>query len=113
MRASANELNFIIGCDIPKVDIDLMKTLLRQGRDFDAVIPRIAGAEYEPLFAVYKRSALKAIEKALLSGNNRIIDALSGCKVWYIELTQMQRIENINTPEDYRRLAGKEKDVGV
>ncbi len=113
LKASANELNFIIGCDIPQVDVDLMKTLLREGRSFDAIIPRIGRAEYEPLFAVYRKSVIKAVEAALSSGNNRIMDALSCCKVGYIDLTETQRPRNINTLNDYRRFAGRENDAVV
>jgi len=113
LKDSANELNFIIACDIPQVDIDLMKAMLREGRSFDAVIPRIGRAEYEPLFAVYKKNILKAVEAALLSGNNRIIDALSCCKIRYIDLTETQRPGNINTLDDYRRFVGKENNAVV
>jgi len=113
LQVSANELNFIIACDIPQVDTGLMKILLREGRDFDAVVPRISPSQYEPLFAVYKKDALSAIEAALLSGNNRIIDALSPCRVKYIDLTDTQQLKNLNTMEDYLEFVGKEKDVTV
>ena len=112
IKASTNELNFVIACDIPQVDIDLIKTLLRQGRDFDAVVPKVTKTQYEPLFAVYKKNILKTIDAALLSGNNRIIDALSSCEVKYIDLTE-KRLENINTLDDYQRLIGKANDAGV
>ncbi len=113
LQASANELNFVIACDIPQVDIALMRMLLREGRDFDAVVPKIGPSQYEPLFAVYKKDALSALEAALLSGNNRIIDALSPCKVKYIDLTDTQQLKNLNTMEDYFEFVGKQKDVTV
>jgi molybdopterin-guanine dinucleotide biosynthesis protein A len=112
LKASANELNFVIACDIPQVDIDLMKMLLRESRKFDAVIPRTGQSKYEPLFAVYKKSALKTIEEALLSGNNRIIDALGSSKVKYIDLNDVLQLKNLNTMDDYREFVGK-KDNGA
>jgi len=113
LKASANELNFVIACDIPQVDIDLMKMLLRESRKFDAVIPRTGQSKYEPLFAVYKKSALKTIEEALLSGDNRIIDALGSSKVKYIDLNDVLQLKNLNTMDDYREFIGKKDNAGV
>ncbi len=113
LKSSANELNFVTACDIPQVDTDLIKMMLRDCRDFDAVVPRIGLSQYEPLFAVYKKDTLVAIEAALLSGNNRIIDALSPCKVKYIDLTDTERLKNLNTMNDYWEFAGKESDAVV
>ena len=101
MRASANEVNFVIACDIPEVDIALVRAMLRQVRRYDAVVPATGPSQYEPLFAVYRKSTLAAIEEALSSGNNRIMAALSRCKVNYIDLTGSERLKNLNTMNDY------------
>jgi len=111
LKASVNDLNFVIASDIPHVDSDLMKMMLREGSDFDAVVPRIGRSRYEPLFAVYKKDTLAAIEAALLSGNNRIIDALNSCRVKYIDLTDTQQLKNLNTMNDYWEFAGKENNA--
>jgi len=108
LNASANELNFVVACDIPQVDTVLMKTMLREGRDFDAVVPKIGRSNYEPLFAVYKKDVLAAVDAALLSGNNRIIDALAGCKVKYMDIADAGQLKNINTMDDYREFIRKE-----
>lgn len=115
LAASANELNFVIASDIPQVDTALMRMLLRQSRDFDAVVPRIGRSRYESLFAVYKKGTLAAIEAALLSGNYRIIDALSSCRVKYIDLSKMgaQRLRNLNTMKDYLEFVRSKKGVVV
>ena len=81
--------------------------------NFDAVVPRIGRSRYKPLFAVYKKDTLAAIEAALLSGNNRIIEALSRCRVKYIDLTDAQQLKNLNTINDYWEFAGKENDAAV
>jgi molybdopterin-guanine dinucleotide biosynthesis protein A len=115
LAASANELNFVIASDIPQVDTALMRMLIRQSRDFDAVVPRIGRSRYEPLFAVYKKSVLTAIEAALLSGNYRIIDALHSCRVKYIDLskTAVQQLRNLNTMKDYLEFVRGEKGAVV
>jgi molybdopterin-guanine dinucleotide biosynthesis protein A len=91
-----------------------VRMLLRQSGDFDAVIPRI-GAQYEPLFAVYKKSVLTAVEAALLSGNYRIIDALSRCRVKYIDLSKraVQQLGNLNTMKDYWEFVRGKKGAAV
>ena len=113
LNTSASELNFVVACDIPQVDTVLMKTMLRQAGDFDAVVPKIGWSNYEPLFAVYKKDVLATVEAALLSGNNRIIDALAGCKVKYMNIADAGQLKNINTMDDYREFIGKESDVVV
>jgi molybdopterin-guanine dinucleotide biosynthesis protein A len=109
LKASANEVNFVIACDIPEVDMSFVRTMLRQVRDYDAVVPTTGPSQYEPLFAVYKRDILAAVEDALSSGSNRIMDALTSCKVKYIGLTGAQQIKNINTMNDYREFINREK----
>jgi molybdopterin-guanine dinucleotide biosynthesis protein A len=101
LRASTNEVNFIIACDIPQVDIGLVKQMIRDSRNFDAVIPRSAGSRYEPLFAVYKKSIVDVLDKALTKGNYRIVDALSHCNVNYLDLPAGREIRNLNTMADY------------
>jgi len=113
LKASANDLNFVIACDIPQVNIVLMKTMLREAHDYDAVVPTTGPSQYEPLFAVYRKSTLPAIEDALSSGNNRIMDALSGCRVKYIDLAGAEWLKNINTMHDYSEFVRKESDDTV
>jgi molybdopterin-guanine dinucleotide biosynthesis protein A len=109
LKASANEVNFVIACDIPEVDMSFVRTMLRQVRNCDAVVPTTGPSQYEPLFAVYKKDVFTAAEDALLSGSSRIMDALTSCKVRYIELTGAQQIKNINTVNDYWEFVNREK----
>jgi molybdopterin-guanine dinucleotide biosynthesis protein A len=109
LRASANEVNFVIACDIPQVDMDVVRAMVRQVRGYDAVVPTTGQSQYEPLFAVYKKDILAAIEDALSSGHNRIIDTLSRCRVKFIDLTAAQWLKNINTMDDYLQFIRKNK----
>ncbi len=115
LGASANEVNFVIACDIPHVDIALMKTMLREAHNHDAVVPVTGPARYEPLFAVYKKSMLAAITESLASGNNRIIDPFARCNIKYIDLSTapLQWLKNINTIDDYWELVRTKSNVAV
>jgi len=109
LRASANALNFVIACDMPEVDTALMRSLLRKARNRDVVVPRVGTDLYEPLFAVYNKSAFPAMEECLRSGNNKIIDSFSHLGVQYVDLPGKQ-IRNINTRVEYHGLV-EETDV--
>jgi len=113
LKASTSELNFVIACDIPEVDMALVRAMVRLGGDFDAVVPRSGPSRYEPLFAVYKKGVVAGIEAALLSGNYRIMDALSGCKIKYVDMGDNEVIKNLNTIEDYEEFVGKRDDDTV
>ncbi len=113
LKASVNDLNFVIACDIPQVNVALMKTMLREAHDYDAVVPATGPSQYEPLFAVYRKSVLPAIEDALSSGNNRIMDALSCCRVKYIDLAGAGRLKNLNTMNDYWEFVRRENDITI
>ncbi|MHC4725482.1 MAG: molybdenum cofactor guanylyltransferase, partial [Planctomycetota bacterium] len=108
LEASVNEVNFVIACDIPQVDMDLVRMMVRESREYDIVVPRTEPSHNEPLFAIYKKSALVAIEKTIASGKNQIIAAYKFCKVNYVDLTDTQKLKNLNTMEDYSEFIQKE-----
>lgn len=110
LKASANELNFVVACDIPEIDMALVRVMLGDCREFDTVVPRSGLSRYEPLFAVYKKGVLESIESALLSGDYRIMDAISNCRIKYIEVDNSELMKNLNTMEDYEEFVGKRED---
>lgn len=113
LKASASELNFVVACDVPEVDMALVRAMVRLGGDFDAVVPRSGPSRYEPLFAVYKKGVVAGIAAALLSGNYRIMDALSGCKIKYVDLGDNEVMKNLNTTGDYEEFVSKKDDDTV
>ncbi|MHC4434017.1 MAG: molybdenum cofactor guanylyltransferase [Planctomycetota bacterium] len=112
LRASANDVNFVVACDMPEIDTVLMRAMLRQASDYDAVVPKVGADLYEPLFAVYRKSALPVMEALLESGNNKIIDSYSRCRVLYVDLDGRQ-FRNINTRAEYSGLVEERGDDGV
>ena len=89
-----------------------MKAMVRQARDCDAVVPKVGADFYEPLFAVYKKSVLPAMERLGRSGNNKIIDSFGMCRVHYVDLPGRQ-FRNINTKSEYQGLVDEKTDVGI
>jgi molybdopterin-guanine dinucleotide biosynthesis protein A len=113
LRASRNKINFVIACDIPVVDMSLVRRLVRESKDFDAAVPQTGPSQYEPLFAVYKKSVLAEIDKAMDAGKYRVIDPLRCCKVRYIDLPCDKQLKNLNTMNDYLQFVKEKNGVAV
>lgn len=111
LRASVNDLNFVIACDMPEIDTALMRAMLREGRGYDAVVPRVGPDLYEPLFAVYNKTILPKMQATLDSGNNKIINCFDACRVKYVDLPGRQ-FKNVNTKAEYRSLIGGKANTG-
>jgi molybdopterin-guanine dinucleotide biosynthesis protein A len=111
MEASTNEVNFVIACDIPQVDTFLMRRMLRQCRDCDGVVPMLGPSQYEPLFAVYRKSMLMTMNKLLDSGERKIDEVYKHCRMHYIDMTNSRRLTNINTMDDYRGFVDENNDT--
>ncbi|GAI20867.1 unnamed protein product [marine sediment metagenome] len=106
LEASANEVNFVVACDIPHIDLAYVRKMLSRAKGADIVIPRSRDKEYEPLFAVYHKSALEAINKVLRTGGRKISDVFTRCKVRYIEL-KADSFANLNTKAEYEEFCKK------
>ncbi|MBW8001244.1 MAG: NTP transferase domain-containing protein [Planctomycetes bacterium] len=106
LEESANDLNFVLACDIPRLDIDFVRGMLRGAGDFDAVIPRRGADKIEPLFGVYNKSILGNINKALEAGKRRVSEALEASNVKYVDISDIDWLTNINTVEDYQGYIG-------
>ena len=87
--------------------------MVRESKGFDVVMPQTGPFLYEPLFAIYKKSTLGPIDKAIAAGNYRIIDPMSDCNVNYIALSGGQPLKNLNTMKDYHKFIGKKNDVAI
>jgi len=69
------------------------------GSDAEIVVPTTGNSKYEPLFAVYRKSTLEAINKILLSGGRKISDVFALCRVKNVELGAS--LVDLNTMAEY------------
>lgn len=100
LERSSNDLNFVVACDIPQIDVEIVKRLLAEAEGHDGAIPRNPDGKIEPLFAVYRKSVLSAVEAALRAGELTTRDAFRNCRIAYVELAAGERLANLNTPSD-------------
>ena len=106
LRGTENELNFVVACDIPHIDIRFVRKMLAEAQAAEMVIPTTGSDKHEPLFAIYNKSALKAMNKVLSSGKRKISDAFGHCKVKYIKL-EAKQFTNLNTMAEYEEFKEK------
>ena len=105
LAASENEVNFVTACDIPHIEMSFVRRMLVEAEGYDIVIPADKDGKYEPLFAVYNKSALKPINEVLSDGGRKISDVFARCRVKYIELER--DIANLNTRAEYEEFLEK------
>jgi len=98
--ASEHDLNFVTACDMPEIDMALVRRMLREADGFDGVVP-IAHGRLEPLFAVYRKSVIDVFQDVLARGKRRIRDAFDECSIKYLDITEAEPLKNLNTREEY------------
>ncbi len=118
LLASDSFYNFVVACDMPLLNPDLLLYMLQVSTGFDLVIPRV-NSMVEPLHAVYSRNCLRLIESLLEQGSLKIDRLLGLIKVRYVEAGEIDRFDqqhlsffNINTEADLakaRELINKER----
>jgi molybdopterin-guanine dinucleotide biosynthesis protein A len=99
-----NDLAFVTACDIPSIDLRFVASMLEQAEGCDWVLPQSGPDAYEPLFAVYRKTAITPMLEILAGGGRSILELLDRVRVQRIPLPDSARIHNINTVEDFRAL---------
>lgn len=110
LLASKSEHSMVVACDMPFLNIDLMRYMMELSADYDAVVPRLETGKAEPLCAVYSRRCIDIMEAEIKHDRLEINKLLDLLNVRYIELAECQRFDpqlltffNINYPSDVDR----------
>ena len=117
LSACESEALFVVTCDMPLIERDLVQELceIMQETDsgeervdaYDVVISVGEGGKIHPLCGVYRKSVLPVLEEQIISDQNRVMAALKKLRVKYVTIDSSARarqLANINTPEDYEKL---------
>jgi molybdopterin-guanine dinucleotide biosynthesis protein A len=109
LRHAETPAVFVVACDMPFLDADLIREMALALGDFDAVAARIEG-KFEPLHAGYQRRILPTIESRIQSGDysvNRLLGLLRVRAFTEAELDRhanwRRTFLNVNTPEELER----------
>ncbi|MCQ6280322.1 molybdenum cofactor guanylyltransferase [Bacillus sp. EB600] len=107
--ASSAEVNVVIACDMPFVSAELAVVLVKNSRDYDAVVPVIGGRQH-PLFAVFKKKLAVRIEDHINRNRLSMKDLLNQLNVLYLTEEDLQvgasssfekLFYNMNHPYEY------------
>jgi len=101
LEASSHNLNFVVACDVPTINLGFIMKMMRSSEGYDCVIPVRGKSKFEPLYGIYRKSMIAPIQETLNTKRRKIIDAFSNCKIKYIDITDAEWYENLNTMEEY------------
>ncbi|MEE8190538.1 MAG: molybdenum cofactor guanylyltransferase [Candidatus Scalindua sediminis] len=104
---------FVLACDMPFVEIDLIKHLKSFIKGHDVVVPQI-NKGLEPLHAFYSKNCIAPVKRALDNNNLRIIDFFPQVNVKVVKLDSLassdkfkKATKNLNTTEEYNSVKKK------
>jgi len=96
----------VVACDMPFLNIDLLRYMLRQADGWDAVVPRWQ-ERLQPLHAVYTPTCLGPIEGMLSAGDRCPLDLYPRLHTRFVTGAEIAALEegwlsfvNLNTPDD-------------
>lgn len=111
---SRSKHTFILACDMPFVEIELIKYLESATKGYDVVIPK-SNRGLEPLHAFYSKNCIDPIKKEIDGNNLRIISFFPYVKVKIVELDSLiapdsfkNSIKNLNTKDEYEGIGNKD-----
>lgn len=121
LHGAIHQKCLVAACDMPFVNADLARFMIRQAEGYDVAVPR-HGVHLQPLFAVYSKSCIPVIEKFLLGARYKIVDFYPLVRVNYVNEDLLRALSdidiaffNVNTPADLnkaRQMAGEKVESG-
>jgi molybdopterin-guanine dinucleotide biosynthesis protein A len=109
LKKASHVHSLVVGCDMPFLDLSLLRYMQTLAPSYDVVIPRI-GQQTEALHAVYSRNCLPFIEEQLQAGDLRIVHFFPQVRVRYVEQEEISVFDaqhlsffNINSDADLEK----------
>ena len=108
LLASRSSHSIVVACDMPFLNIELLRYMIELSGDFDAVVPRLGkGMGVESLHAIYSKSCLDSMKTQLERNQLEVNSFLNTVRVRYVEQAECQRLDpqllsffNINCQSD-------------
>ncbi|MCS6805050.1 MAG: molybdenum cofactor guanylyltransferase [Acidobacteriota bacterium] len=100
----------ILGCDLPFLTAPLLRYLIAQANDFDAIVPRSEDGRLQPLCALYARRCLSEVIRLIESKElapRALFPRVRTRVVQWRELSSLPGAQwfffDMNTPDSYER----------
>jgi molybdopterin-guanine dinucleotide biosynthesis protein A len=112
LEASAEPWSLVVACDMPFLNPELLRHLIEESANVDAVVPRLE-EQPEPLHALYSKACLGPLERMLRADQLKIAPLFEAVRVRYVDEETIERIDprrlsffNINTQADLEEARG-------
>ena len=113
LRATPHHLTAVVAVDMPFASAAVISRLASLAQGFDAVVPVTLDGP-QPLHAVYARSALPALERALAEGSLSVLGSLQRLQVRWVGEDEWQSADpsgrfalNLNQPDDVAQIEAR------
>ncbi len=102
----------VVACDLPNIRPRFLEMLFHRAEcsNVDAVIPLAADGREQPLCAVYNKSMVEPLRRAVESGRAKVTEAIRGVNVAYLLAPEYAALDpsgemllNVNRPGDLLR----------
>lgn len=105
LASSKSLYTLVVACDMPFLNVELLRYMMKLSPGFDAVIPKVG--RIQPLHAVYCKSCLDSIRRRLENNQLGVTYFLKTVNVRYIDQIECQRFDpqllsffNVNSQAD-------------
>jgi molybdopterin-guanine dinucleotide biosynthesis protein A len=101
LRHAKRDFVLLVACDMPLLNIDLLQSLADEPRDYDVLVPALAGERsqqggrqtFETLHAIYATSCLPFIEARLHQGEYKVIGFFEDVMVRTVDEEWLRNID--------------------
>lgn len=106
LTATTTDLNLILACDMPFINVEIALEIMKYAESYDAVIPMINGQRH-PLFAAYHKNCLPHVIKTLDEQDRKIVFLLDKLNTKWLTEHELHHADsniffNMNTVEEYQ-----------
>lgn len=96
LLVSKSKYNFVLACDMPFLNLALIRYMLHIKDGFDVVVPKLKKG-YETLFAIYSKNCISPISKLLTTDNLKVRSFFPKVKIREITQKELLRFGGLNT----------------
>ncbi len=116
---AATDRVLVLACDLPYVTTPFLAFLADVDPDAAAVVP-VCDGRWQPLCAIYARSAADTFVTALARGDRAVVPVVSQLRPRLVGREEWARFDrtglllaNVNTPDDLARIRSREVDTPI
>jgi molybdopterin-guanine dinucleotide biosynthesis protein A len=107
LKYSKNDYVFVISVDLPFVNVNFMKEMLKSISNQDSIIPLHSKNHIEPLHAIYNKRIVKIIEEQIKNNKYSVNSLLNRINTFYLNVSDLYKPEiiflNINNFDDIKK----------